>query len=106
MSTENLMSTEIPGYSEIIQAPVLIYNIFSSQNPQFPYMKITKPTNGGFGITLNRLNQTGCALFHCVPISYYMYVVPLLHQVRYGPTSSTEVRTVRRTCTIHTVLVV
>jgi len=37
MSTENLMSTEIPGYSEIIQAPVLIYNIFSSQNPQFPY---------------------------------------------------------------------
>ena len=39
MSTENQMSSEIPAYSEIIQAPVLIYNIFSSQNPQFPYMK-------------------------------------------------------------------
>ena len=39
MSTENQMSTEIPAYSEIIQAPVLIFNIFSSQNPQFPYMK-------------------------------------------------------------------
>ena len=51
MSTENQMSTEIPAYSEIIQAPVLIYNIFSSQNPQFPYEK-TKPTNGRFGITL------------------------------------------------------
>ena len=51
MGTENQMSTEIPNYSEIIQAPVLIYNIFSSQNPQFPYEK-TKPTNGGFGITL------------------------------------------------------
>ena len=43
MSTENQMSTEIPAYSEIIQAPVLIYNIFSSQNPQFPYMKKPNP---------------------------------------------------------------
>ncbi len=32
MSTENQMSSEI-------SEPVLIYNIFSSQNPQFPYMK-------------------------------------------------------------------
>ena len=43
MSTENQMSSEIPAYSEIIQAPVLIYNIFSSQNPQFPYMKKPNP---------------------------------------------------------------
>ena len=43
MGTENQMSTEIPNYSEIIQAPVLIYNIFSSQNPQFPYMKKPNP---------------------------------------------------------------
>ena len=42
MSTENQMSTEIPVYSEIVQAPVLIYKIFSSQNPQFPYMKLKK----------------------------------------------------------------
>ena len=43
MGTENQMSTEIHGYSEIIQAPVLIYNVFSSQNPQFPYMKKPNP---------------------------------------------------------------